>query len=129
MSMFKTALAGVVLSAGVIISLGASAHPKLLSSTPDSGAQGAAPAVIELRFSENLLTQFSGAKLIMTAMPGMPNHGEMPIRNFTPSWSADGTTLTLTLKKPLPTGTYDLRWQAAGADGQAMSGKVSFDVG
>ena len=43
MSMFKTALAGVVLSAGVIISLGASAHPKLLSSTPDSGAQGAAP--------------------------------------------------------------------------------------
>ncbi|MEY5007239.1 MAG: CopC domain, partial [Pseudomonadota bacterium] len=30
--------------------------------------------------------------------------------------------------KPLQTGTYDIRWQAAGADGHRMSGKVTFTV-
>jgi methionine-rich copper-binding protein CopC len=64
----------------------------------------------------------------MTAMPGMPNHGEMLMRNFTAKWSADGETLTLTLARPLPAGTYDVRWQAAGADGQAMKGTVTFTV-
>ena len=64
----------------------------------------------------------------MTAMPGMADHGEMVIRNFTPDWSADGRTLTLTLKKPLPAGTYEVRWQAAAADGHAMTGTVNFTV-
>jgi methionine-rich copper-binding protein CopC len=64
----------------------------------------------------------------MTAMPGMANHGEMVIRNFTASWSDDGKIMTLTLKKPLPTGTYEVRWQAAAADGHGMSGTVVFDV-
>lgn len=64
----------------------------------------------------------------MTAMPGMANHGEMPIRNFTTSWSDDGKTMTLALKKPLPAGTYEVRWQAAAADGHGMNGTVSFEV-
>jgi methionine-rich copper-binding protein CopC len=37
--------------------------------------------------------------------------------------------MTLTLKKPLAKGTYEVRWQAAGADGHRMTGKVSFIVG
>jgi len=65
----------------------------------------------------------------MTAMPGMANHGEMAIRNFTTSWSNGNKTMTLTLKKPLAKGTYEVRWQAAGADGHRMTGKVSFIVG
>lgn len=105
------------------------AKVKLAASTPTAGAKAKAPKTVTLTFSEKVNAAKATAAIVMTAMPGMPNHGEMPIRNFTPSWSADGKTLTLTLKKPLPAGTYDLRWQAAGADGQAMTGKVTFDVG
>ena len=73
MSVLKTTLVSVALYSGLLASAQASAHPKLLSFVPIEGAQGAAPDTIELRFSENLMTQFSGAKLIMTDMPGMPN--------------------------------------------------------
>ncbi|TAD75923.1 MAG: copper resistance protein CopC [Sphingomonadales bacterium] len=104
------------------------AHVKLAASTPAAGAKAKATKVITLTFNEKVSPATAGATIIMTAMPGMANHGEMPIRNFTTSWSADGKTLTLTLKKALPTGSYDIRWQAAAADGHAMSGKVSFDV-
>ena len=126
MSMFKTALAGVVLSAGVIISLGASAHPKLLSSTPDSGAQGAAPAVIELRFSENLLTQFSGAKLIMTDMPGMPN-SPMGVKAAV-AGGGDPKTMVITPASPLTTGTYKVEWRAVSSDTHPITGNFSFKV-
>jgi methionine-rich copper-binding protein CopC len=56
----------LVLASGLLLSSLAQAHPKLLSSSPAEGADGAAPGKIELHFSENLLTQFSGAKLVMT---------------------------------------------------------------
>lgn len=105
------------------------AKVKLAASTPAAGAKAKSPKTVTLTFSEKVNPAKATAAIIMTAMPGMPNHGEMPIRNFTASWSADGKTMTLTLKKPLPAGTYDVRWQAAGADGHAMTGKVTFDVG
>lgn len=104
------------------------AHVKLAASTPAAGAKAKAPKAITLTFSEKVNPAKATAAIVMTAMPGMANHGEMPIRNFTASWSEDGKTMTLTLRKPLPAGTYDVRWQAAAADGHAMTGKVSFDV-
>lgn len=104
------------------------AHVELTASTPAAGAEAKAPKTVTLTFSQPVDPATAAASIVMTAMPGMANHGEMPIRNFTPSWSADGTTLTLTLKKPLPTGSYDIRWQAAAADGHAMTGTVSFEV-
>ncbi|MBL1309933.1 MAG: copper resistance protein CopC [Pseudomonas sp.] len=73
MSFLKTTTVAVALTAGLLLSAVAQAHPKLLSSTPAEGSNAAAPSKIELHFSENLTTQFSGAKLIMTDMPGMPN--------------------------------------------------------
>ncbi len=105
------------------------AKVKLAASTPAAGAKAKSPKTVTLTFSEKVNPAKATAAIIMTAMPGMANHGEMAIRNFTASWSADGKTITLTLKKPLPAGTYDVRWQAAGADGHAMTGKVTFDVG
>jgi len=105
------------------------AHVKLAASSPTEGAKAKAPKTVTLTFSEKVNPAKATAAIVMTAMPGMPNHGEMPIRNFIASWSSDGKTLTLTLKKPLPTGSYDVRWQAAAADGHAMSGTVTFDVG
>src|SRR3546814_17125529 len=56
------------------------AHPSLVSSTPADKSQVTAPATIDLKFSEPLVSQFSAASLSMTGMAGMPNHGAMKIR-------------------------------------------------
>lgn len=104
------------------------AHVQLTASTPAAGAVTKAPKEITLTFSQPVDPSSATASIVMTAMPGMANHGEMVIRNFTASWSDEGKTMTLALKKPLPAGTYEVRWQAAAADGHGMSGTVVFDV-
>jgi hypothetical protein len=104
------------------------AHVTVTASIPSAGAEAKAPRAITLTFSQPVDPASAAASIVMTAMPGMADHGEMVIRNFTPGWSADGRTLTLTLKKPLPAGTYEVRWQAAAADGHAITGTVNFTV-
>jgi copper resistance protein C len=105
------------------------AHTKVVASTPAEGATVPSARTVSLTFSEALLPPTAAASIVMTAMPGMANHGEMAIRNFTTSWSNDNKTMTLNLTKPLPKGTYEVRWQAAGADGHRMNGSVTFIVG
>lgn len=102
------------------------AHTKVVSSTPEQGSTVARPRVVALTFSEALLPPTAAASIVMTAMPGMANHSPMVIRNFTTSWSNDNRTMTLTLRQPLRAGTYEVRWQAAGADGHRMNGTVNF---
>jgi hypothetical protein len=104
------------------------AHVTLAASTPAAGAEAKAPKAITLTFSAPVRPASAAVSIVMTAMPGMKDHGEMLIRNFTPRWSADGTTMTLVLARPLPAGSYEVRWQAAGADGHAMRGTVAFNV-
>lgn len=106
----------------------ASAHTRVTASTPAQGAKVKSPRALTLSFSEALLPPTVATSIVMTAMPGMPNHGEMVIRNFTSSWSNGNKTLKLSLRKPLQAGSYDVRWQAAGADGHRMKGKISFTV-
>ncbi|MGV8469043.1 copper resistance protein CopC, partial [Pseudomonas aeruginosa] len=69
----------VVAASAILASTAAFAHPKLLSSTPADKAEVAAPAKIELKFSESLSTQFSGANLVMTEMPGMSGQDAMKV--------------------------------------------------
>lgn len=104
----------------------ASAHTKVVSSTPAPGSTVARPRVVTLTFSEALLPPTAAASIVMTAMPGMANHSPMVIRNFTTSWSNSNRTMTLKLRQPLRAGTYEVRWQAAGADGHRMNGTVNF---
>ncbi|MFM7377545.1 MAG: copper homeostasis periplasmic binding protein CopC [Erythrobacter sp.] len=104
------------------------AHASLTASSPAAGSQAKAPKAITLTFSAPVIPASAAVSIVMTGMPGMKDHGEMAIRNFTPSWSADGKTMTLALAKPLPAGSYEVRWKAAAADGHAMSGTVAFDV-
>lgn len=104
------------------------AHTKVVASTPAQGVTVKAPRSVTLTFSEALLPPTAAASIVMTAMPGMANHGEMVIRNFTTAWSNGNKTMTLSLKQPLRAGTYDVRWQAAGADGHRMKGAISFIV-
>ncbi|MFO6447992.1 copper resistance protein CopC [Erythrobacter sp. NE805] len=113
----------------VLAPAAASAHVALTASSPKAGASAKAAKTITLTFSEPVKPAAASASIVMTAMPGMKDHPEMLIKSFTPAWSADGKTLTLTLAKPLPAGTYEVRWQAAGADGHKASGKVGFTVG
>ena len=122
MSMLKTALAGVVLCTSVA----ASAHPTLLSSSPASGAQGVAPAVIELHFSENLLTQFSGAKLTMTGMQGMA-HAPMPVKASVAA-STDPKVMLIKPASALAAGTYQVDWRAVSSDTHPILGNVVFSV-
>jgi methionine-rich copper-binding protein CopC len=119
-------VAAMALSALVPAAL--QAHVQLTASSPADGTENRAQRQITLTFSEPVDPATAAASIIMTAMPGMANHGEMPIRNFTASWSDEGKTMILALKKPLPAGTYEVRWQAAAADGHVMSGTVTFDV-
>ncbi len=126
---FRSIIAGAVLALATLGVAGAvSAHTKVVASTPAQGATAAAPKVITLTFSEALMPPTVATAIVMTAMPGMDNHGEMTIRNFQSAWSNDNRTLTLTLKQALRAGSYDVRWQAAGADGHRMTGTVSFTV-
>jgi len=122
MSLLKT----TVLCAGLITSLAVSAHPKLLSSTPSDGAKGAPPAVIELRFSENLLTQFSGAKLTMTDMPGM-SHSPMPLKASVAA-STDPKVMLIKPASALTAGTYRVDWRAVSSDTHPILGNVMFSV-
>lgn len=116
----------LVLASGLLLSSLAQAHPKLLSSTPAEGADGTAPGKIELHFSENLLTKFSGAKLVMTEMPGMA-HSPMPMKAKV-SAGSDPKSMLITPLAPLPAGTYQVQWRAVSSDTHPITGNVTFKV-
>ncbi|WP_426236499.1 copper homeostasis periplasmic binding protein CopC [Pseudomonas sp. TWP3-2] len=126
MSVFKSCVVAVAISSSLLLSAVAQAHPKLLSSTPAEGENGQAPAKIELHFSENLVTQFSGAKLIMTDMPGMPN-SPMGVKASVAGGS-DPKTMIVTPVSPLTTGTYKVEWRAVSSDTHPITGAVTFKV-
>ncbi|WP_237438451.1 copper resistance protein CopC [Alteraurantiacibacter buctensis] len=106
----------------------ATAHTRVVASTPAQGATVARPRVVTLTFNEALLPPTTATSIVMTAMPGMANHTPTAIRNFTTAWSNGNKTVSLTLRQPLRAGSYEVRWQAAGADGHRMNGTVSFTV-
>ncbi|MBH3407708.1 copper homeostasis periplasmic binding protein CopC [Pseudomonas glycinae] len=122
----RTLKISLALASGLLLSTLAQAHPKLLSSTPAEGADGAAPGKIELRFSEDLLTQFSGAKLVMTEMPGMA-HSPMPMKAKV-SAGSDPKTMLVTPLAPLPAGSYKVEWRAVSSDTHPITGNVTFKV-
>lgn len=120
--MFLTIAAAVALALPGV----ASAHSKLVSSNPAANASVAKPTRLTLTFSETFLAPMSGVDLTMTAMPGMADHAAMPIKGF--KTSVEGKTMTITLPRALPTGSYDLKWHIVGADQHRMEGGYSFKV-
>lgn len=103
------------------------AHPKLISATPAANAVVAAPARLQLSFSENLVAQFSGAELSMTDMPGMKMSAPMKMA-LKASVAPEGKTLILALAKPLPRGTYKLDWHVVSSDTHRVQGSYAFKV-
>ncbi|SFG11592.1 hypothetical protein SAMN05518801_107207 [Novosphingobium sp. CF614] len=104
----------------------AMAHPKLVSSSPAADASVAKPAEISLTFNEALVGPLSGIDLVMTGMPGMANHKPMPITGFVAK--AEGKTLKVKLPRPLPAGSYTLKWHAVAADQHRIEGSYNFTV-
>ena len=120
-SLLAFAAASLLAVPGVAI-----AHPKLLSATPAANAAVVKPTSIKLSFSEALVGPLSGIELTMTGMPGMANHAPMPIKGFTTK--AAGKDLTVTLPRPLPAGSYELKWHAVAADQHRIEGSYTFSV-
>lgn len=119
-------LAAAVLAAATALPGAAFARPRLVAASPAAGATVAKPTKVTLTFSEDLVAPLSGLDLTMTGMPGMANHAPMPIRGFTSAVA--GKTLTVTMPRALPTGTYELKWHAAAADQHRVEGRYTFTV-
>ena len=126
MSVLKSCVVAVALSSSLLLGAVAQAHPKLLSSIPAEGENGLAPAKIELHFSENLVTKFSGAKLLMSDMSGM-SHAPMAVKASV-AGSSDPKTMILTPAAPLTAGTYKVEWRAVSSDTHPITGAVTFKV-
>lgn len=114
--------------AALAFSGAAQAHPHLMSSTPAADATVEKPGKVILTFNERVVANFTGADLVMTSMPGMTMTEPMKMNGFSSAMSADGKTLTLLMKRALPTGAYQLKWHAVGDDTHRMKGQFSFNV-
>lgn len=110
----------------VIVASAAQAHPKLVSATPAANASVAAPARVELRFSERLMPKFSGADLMMTAHAGK---AQVPMKmTGTATLAADGRTLVVTPKSSLGSGSYSVAWHVVSVDAHRVAGNYAFAV-
>ena len=118
----------LTLTAGaMLVAAPAFAHPKLVSSTPSTGAAVGRTSPVTLNFSEKLVPAFTGATLAMTGMGGKA-HAPMPIATAKPAFAKDGKSMTLAAKAPLVAGDYRVDWNAVGADTHRKTGSVTFTV-
>lgn len=103
------------------------AHPKLESGMPAANATVKPTRQIVLRFNEKLVPAFSGATVVMTAMPGMADHGEMKV-GAKANVGKDGKSMVIVLAKPLSAGDYRVDWYAVAGDTHRIKGSHSFKV-
>lgn len=115
--------AAAVLLAGFFMSATAMAHPRVLSSNPAANTAVAAPAQIDVSFSEALLARGSRAELFM-------GHGRlwMKVAVAPAQVLADGRTLRTVPDAALVPGNYRLQWRTVGVDSHPMSGDLDFSV-
>lgn len=109
----------VAAAAAVLSASPASAHARLVSATPASGAVVSAPGVVSLTFSERFAAPFSSVEVKDIQGRAVTLRQEV---------SQDGRTLSGSFARPLATGVYEVRWAIAAADGHRMTGSHSFTV-
>ncbi len=123
-SIVAPALAGLAL----LGSSAAFAHAKLLASSPVADAKASNVRSLSLSFSDAPVEKLSGVDIVMTGMPGMADHDPMKVTGFKTALGADGKTLTITLPRALPAGSYDLKWHVVTLDTHRSEGGFSFSV-
>lgn len=101
----------------------ATAHPKLVSTTPSANAIVSPVGEITLAFSEPLIEKLSKVSVSMTmaGMSSMPMPGKA-------SLSKDGKTLTVAYATPLPSGAYKVEYQVVSTDTHKAGGSFAFRV-
>jgi methionine-rich copper-binding protein CopC len=120
-------IASLLAVAAFVAPLPAFAHPRLVSATPKPNLTTAPTARVQLAFSERLVRQFSGADVVMTAMPGMKMNAPMRMEGKA-SLAEDGKTLMVTVAKPLPKGSYRVDWHVVSTDTHRLQGNYGFEV-
>jgi methionine-rich copper-binding protein CopC len=113
-------------ASAVLAPVSAIAHPKLVAASPAANAVVVKPKSIKLSFSEALVGPLSGIELTMTGMPGMAAHAPMPIKGF--KTVANGKDLMISLPRPLPAGTYELKYHVVAADQHRIESSYTFTV-
>src|SRR3546814_18730723 len=80
---------------------------------------------VDLKFNEKVIASTLKTEFVMTGMTGMANHAPMKVP-YSSMMGKDGKSAMLMLKRPLPPGTYTVKWSAAGADkiGRASGGQM-----
>ena len=109
----------VLMLAGV-----ATAHPKLVSTSPAHNATVMSPARIQLRFSEKLVPAFSRADLAMASAKG----GAATKIAAAAAMSPDGHALVVTPKRSLRAGRYTVSWRVVSTDTHRVAGSYAFAV-
>ena len=113
-------LVTIAVASALVLAAGpAAAHSRLVSATPAPGSTVAAPRMLSLTFSEQLVSAFSSFDLVNAA-------GEAAALRI--SVAEDGKTMTGTLTRPLAPGSYRVNWRIASSDGHRMTGTYGFTV-
>ncbi|MBI1868446.1 MAG: copper resistance protein CopC [Methylocystis sp.] len=99
---------------------GAQAHAFLDHASPPVGSTvGAAPSAVTLWFTQNLEQAFTSAEVLNAA--GARVSGKARI---------DGANSLMQVGlKPLPPGTYTVRWRTLSVDTHTTEGSFTFQVG
>lgn len=117
----RSTVGGVLLAiaAALLAAPPASAHDRLLESTPaDEAELSGPPEALDLRFSGEVQT--IGASFSVVDADGSEIATGDP--------ALDGQTLSLPITDDLTNGDYEARWRVVSSDGHPISGVVSFSV-
>jgi methionine-rich copper-binding protein CopC len=110
---------------GVVVSLAlgghALAHAHLTSAAPaGSSTVAAAPAELDLTFSEAVELKFTGVKV--------SGPGKAAVKTGAAALADDNKTLKIPVEGTLAPGVYTVAWHALSTDGHKTNGSYSFTV-
>lgn len=99
----------------------ASAHAKLLVTTPAKGSSVASPTEIRLKFDEAVATKLSGLELLNKA------GGKVTTGGLAED-ATDKATLVVSISAALKPGEYKVHWHVVSDDMHKVQGDFTFDV-
>ncbi len=109
------------LTAALLCSSAAHAHPQLQSALPAAGAATASPHEIRITFSEAVIARFSGIEL-------KDQSGKLIATGKSETDSSDKKSLVVPVKEQLAPGDYKVDWHAVSEDTHRVKGSYFFSV-